>query len=213
VPIIHPAGPALRRRPRLTSNVRRRRTRPVRCERKVRLPARTKQPRRGCFNPEATKATFTDHGSSRWAGASSQRNGANHGPATLPGVKPKTWRRDLGTMLWSQRPRLGAQNSTPRATGQPPSQGVAVDPYSVTTLPPGLRLTFAQEAQALVPNQLPWQWCALVKPVVLGTQTSSPNPSVEARPNGKPPNPPPGFAYHPSGGFGALPSAPPHLER
>lgn len=40
-----------------------------------------------------------------------------------------------------------------------------------------------------------------------------PNPSVEARPNGKSPCPPPGCAYHPSGGQGASPSAPPHLER
>jgi len=40
-----------------------------------------------------------------------------------------------------------------------------------------------------------------------------PNPSLEARPNGKPPGPPPGFVYHPSGGPGALPSVPPQLER
>ena len=43
--------------------------------------------------------------------------------------------------------------------------------------------------------------------------TALPNPSVEARPNGKAPGPPPGFVYHPSGGPGASPSAPPHLER
>ena len=41
----------------------------------------------------------------------------------------------------------------------------------------------------------------------------TPNPSVEARPNGKASCPPPGCAYHPSGGQGTLPSAPPHLER
>src|SRR5882724_223390 len=41
--------------------------------------------------------------------------------------------------------------------------------------------------------------------------TPWPNPSVEARPNGRTPGPPPGRAYHPSGGPGALPSAPPHL--
>lgn len=40
-----------------------------------------------------------------------------------------------------------------------------------------------------------------------------PNPSVEARSNGKAPGPPPGFVYHPSDGLGALPSAQPHLER
>lgn len=40
-----------------------------------------------------------------------------------------------------------------------------------------------------------------------------PNTSVEARPNGKPACPPPGCAYHPSGGQAASPSAPPHLER
>jgi len=40
-----------------------------------------------------------------------------------------------------------------------------------------------------------------------------PNPSVEARPNGKPACPPPACAYHPSGGQAASPSTPPHLER
>ena len=39
------------------------------------------------------------------------------------------------------------------------------------------------------------------------------NPLAEARPNGKPSGLPPGEVYHPSGGPGALPSAPPHLER
>ena len=39
------------------------------------------------------------------------------------------------------------------------------------------------------------------------------NPSVEARPNGKPPGPPTGHAHFPSGGPGGLPSVPPHLER
>jgi len=41
----------------------------------------------------------------------------------------------------------------------------------------------------------------------------TPNPSVEARPNGKATRPLPGCAYHPSSGRAALPSAPPHLER
>ena len=40
-----------------------------------------------------------------------------------------------------------------------------------------------------------------------------PNPSLEARPNGKPPGPAPGCAYHPSAGPGVLPSVPPQLER
>ena len=40
-----------------------------------------------------------------------------------------------------------------------------------------------------------------------------PNPSVEARPNGKAPGPRGGEAYHPPRGPGALPSCPPHLER
>ena len=40
-----------------------------------------------------------------------------------------------------------------------------------------------------------------------------PNPSFEARPNGKPPSPAPGVVYHPSAGLGALPSVPPQLER
>lgn len=40
-----------------------------------------------------------------------------------------------------------------------------------------------------------------------------PNPSVEARPNGKAPGPTPGVVYHPSAGPGTLPSVPPHLER
>jgi hypothetical protein len=40
-----------------------------------------------------------------------------------------------------------------------------------------------------------------------------PNPSCEARPNGKPPGPATGEVYHPSAGPGALPSVPPQLER
>ena len=40
-----------------------------------------------------------------------------------------------------------------------------------------------------------------------------PNPSFEARPNGKPPGPAPGEAYYPSAGPGVLPSVPPQLER
>ena len=40
-----------------------------------------------------------------------------------------------------------------------------------------------------------------------------PNPSVEARPNGKAARPLPGCAYHPSSGRATSPSAPPHLER
>jgi len=40
-----------------------------------------------------------------------------------------------------------------------------------------------------------------------------PNPSVEARPNGKAARRPPGYAYHPSGRRATSPSAPPHLER
>jgi len=40
-----------------------------------------------------------------------------------------------------------------------------------------------------------------------------PNPSVEARPNGKAPGPAPGVVNHPSAGPGASPSVPPHLER
>jgi hypothetical protein len=43
--------------------------------------------------------------------------------------------------------------------------------------------------------------------------TVRPNPSVEARPNGKTPGPAPGVVYHPSAGPGASPSVPPHLER
>ena len=44
-------------------------------------------------------------------------------------------------------------------------------------------------------------------------RAARPNPSVEARPNGKPARPAPGCAYHPSAGLAASPSAPPHLER
>jgi hypothetical protein len=44
-------------------------------------------------------------------------------------------------------------------------------------------------------------------------RTTRSNPSVEARPNGKPPGPRGSPGYHPSRGPGALPSAPPHLER
>ena len=40
-----------------------------------------------------------------------------------------------------------------------------------------------------------------------------PNPSFEARPNGKPPGPPAGFVYHPAAGPVVLPSVPPQLER
>ena len=40
-----------------------------------------------------------------------------------------------------------------------------------------------------------------------------PNPSVEARPNGKAARPAPGCAYHSSAGRATSPSAPPHLER
>ncbi len=40
-----------------------------------------------------------------------------------------------------------------------------------------------------------------------------PNPSVEARPNGKAPGPAPAVVYHASAGPGASPSVPPHLER
>ena len=43
--------------------------------------------------------------------------------------------------------------------------------------------------------------------------TARPNPSFEARPNGKPPGPAPGEVYHPSAGPGILPSVPPQLER
>ena len=39
----------------------------------------------------------------------------------------------------------------------------------------------------------------------------TPNPSLEARPNGKAPGPAPGEVYHPSAGPGTLPSAPPQL--
>ena len=44
-------------------------------------------------------------------------------------------------------------------------------------------------------------------------RTALPNPSFEARPNGKPPGPAPGEVYHPSAGPGALPLFPPQLER
>ena len=40
-----------------------------------------------------------------------------------------------------------------------------------------------------------------------------PNPSFEARPNGKPPRPPGAVVYPTPGGRGALPSVPPQLER
>ena len=40
-----------------------------------------------------------------------------------------------------------------------------------------------------------------------------PNPSFEARPNGKPPGPPAAFVYHAAVGPGVLPSVPPQLKR
>jgi len=47
----------------------------------------------------------------------------------------------------------------------------------------------------------------------LTSAAEAPNPSVEARPNGKPPGPAPGEVHHPSAGPGVSPSVPPHLER
>ena len=44
-------------------------------------------------------------------------------------------------------------------------------------------------------------------------RTAPPNPSFEARPNGKLPGPAPGEVYHPSAGPGVLPLVPPQLER
>ena len=68
-----------------------------------------------------------------------------------------------------------------------------------------------------------WQSCSLgtviqaagkaQTPGCLQRHKPRPNPSLEARPNGKPPGPLPGCAYHPSSGPGALPSFPPQLER
>ena len=40
-----------------------------------------------------------------------------------------------------------------------------------------------------------------------------PNPSVEARPNGKAPSPRGALVYHAPHGLGTSPSVPPHLER
>ena len=48
---------------------------------------------------------------------------------------------------------------------------------------------------------------------VLGSPRATPNPSVEARPNGGPPGPPSGVVYHPPVGPGVPPLGPPHLER
>ncbi len=54
---------------------------------------------------------------------------------------------------------------------------------------------------------------ALAGSAIRNTRTPMPNPSVEARPNGKPPGPVCGALYSPQPGPGALPSVPPHLER
>jgi len=45
------------------------------------------------------------------------------------------------------------------------------------------------------------------------TEPMTPNPSVEARPNGKPRRPRGAFVYHAPHGQRAFPSASPHLER
>lgn len=44
-------------------------------------------------------------------------------------------------------------------------------------------------------------------------QRAGHNPSVEPRPNGRPPGPPVGVVYHPPVGPGVLPPVPSHLER
>ena len=49
--------------------------------------------------------------------------------------------------------------------------------------------------------------------LVGGVQRAPPNPSLEARPNGKPPAPRGSAGYHPPRGAGALPSVPPQLKR
>jgi hypothetical protein len=54
-------------------------------------------------------------------------------------------------------------------------------------------------------------WCHGL--ILSNSAAETPNPSFEARPNGKPPGPAPGEAYHPSAGPGALPLVPPQLER
>ena len=53
----------------------------------------------------------------------------------------------------------------------------------------------------------------LAKARFRGAAQAGPNPSVEARPNGKPPGPRGREAYHVPRGPGALPSVPPHLKR
>lgn len=44
------------------------------------------------------------------------------------------------------------------------------------------------------------------------SSTAQPNLAFEVRPNGNAPSPPPGFAYHPAGGLGTLPSLPSPLN-
>jgi hypothetical protein len=83
---------------------------------------------------------------------------------------------------------------------------------ALTCLPVhSLARRFAADDQHLQAQQR--QLSLLTPDICFYSTHATPNPSVEARPNGKPPGPLPGCAYHPSSGPGALPSAPPHLER
>jgi len=61
------------------------------------------------------------------------------------------------------------------------------------------------------PTKEPRVFCGLTSGHI---NTALPNPSFEARPNGKPPSPGHGYGVHyPWPGLGVLPSVPPQLER
>ena len=155
--------------------------------------------------PAVTECTLTLHGSRRLAGKESKEHVAKHrgawrriqaqgiakdsGPKAQSG-EPKTFSQCLsaspGKGCWAE---LGSYFGIERSgCAGARGTGAGAKPFALSVVP-------------------------LVKPLVRGTQASSPNPSVEARPNGKPPGPLPGEVYHPSSGPGALPSVPPHLER
>lgn len=57
-----------------------------------------------------------------------------------------------------------------------------------------------------------WKASAIADLLLSATAADAPCPSYEARPNSKPPGPPPVCAYHPPGELGASPSVPLQLE-
>ena len=224
VRIILPAGRPPRRRPRLTSNVRPRRnarvlvaalrTQPVSLARfggaaktVGKAQALVSCGTRGICSLHAAAVDLAASGPVRDARRSFERKGQLlwSGPAHVVGVSALR-SRSLASLARRFTPRWAAVGCSTsrlrRLVLRHSSRSGKVNSQAAWRHLRQPRSGLHQRHQLLRIRQ-----CLFQRP------DPRPNPSVEARPNGKAGQPAPGCAYHPSAGWPTSPSAPPHLER